>query len=169
MGVRWGYVTTGGPPSTAFAPIPARNSSAYSYKGAVVGQPGTQGVPVGLPDFGVTGQHVNGTLVRGGGAGYSQGSSTMPLVWYPQLYYQRSLRAPGQEGPFAQGVSIWSDNQMPIPATDPLGRAAVLAQPYLFLGQRDIPMPPAGAAPTSWWARLAQLVGFPGPFGGFGA
>lgn len=169
MSVRWGYVTTGAPPSTAFTPVPARNASAYAYKGAWNGQPGTQGVPAGLPEFGTSGQQVNGVHVRGGGAGYNQGSDTMPLVWYPQLGYQATLMNPGQEAGFAGGVSVWSDNQMPVPAASPLGRAAVLARPPVFLGQRDIPQPPSGQAPASWWARLARATGFTGPGGGYGA
>jgi hypothetical protein len=169
VGVRWGYVTTGVPPSTALTPVPARNASAYSYKGTTVGQPGTQGVPVGLPDFGQNGLQANGIRLRGGGAGYASGSDTMPLAWYPQLHYQSTLLAPGQASGYFGGASIWSDNQMPIPARDPLGKAAVLAIPPVFLGQRDIPQPPAGQPSTSWWARLAQATGFVGPRGGYGA
>lgn len=166
-GVRWGYVVPGAT-STALTPIPARNASAYAYKGAVTGQPGTQAVPAGLPDFGNQGLTVNGISVRGGGAGYASGSGTMPLAWYPQQYYQRTLLNPGQEASFAGGASIWSDNQMPVPAADPLGRAAILAQPPVFLGQRDIPQPVTGASSSSWWARLAQATGYvgPGSYGG---
>jgi hypothetical protein len=169
MGVRWGYGFTGGPPSTAFNPLPARNSSAYAYKGAVSGQPGTRAVPCGLPDFGTSGLQANGVRLRGGGAGYAMGSDTMPLAWYPQQYYQTQLLNPGQESSFAGGISIWSDNQMPVPARDPLGNAAVLAIPPVFLGQRDIPQPPPGQPSPSWWARLAQATGFAGPFGGYGS
>jgi len=161
---RWAYAVPGAT-CTALTPLPARNASAYSYKGAVVGQPGTQGVPCGLPE--VSGQSVNGARIRGGGAGYAQGSDTMPLVWYPQLYYQDRLLAPGQAASFAGGVSIWSDNQMPVPAADPLGRAAVLGLPPVFLGQRAIAQPPPGYPAPSWWARLARATGYVGP-GGYG-
>jgi hypothetical protein len=144
-------------------PMPARNASVYSYKSAVTGQPGTQGVPCGLPDFGTAGLAANGVRLRGGGAGYAMGSDTMPLVWYPQLYYQRTLLNPGSESSFAGGVSIWSDNQMPVPAADPLGRAAVLGMPPVFLGQQAIAQPPPGYSSPSWWARLAKATGYAGP------
>lgn len=157
MGVRWGYVAPGAT-STAHTPIPARNASAFSYKGGVEGQPGTRGIPCGLPDFGTAGLQVNGISVRGAGAGYAQGSGTMPLVWYPQQYYQRTLLNPGQESSFAGGVSIWSDNQMPVPVRSPFGRAAMLARPPVFLGQQDIRQPPAGASGGSWWRRAAQAA-----------
>ena len=156
-GVRWGYVAPGAT-STAFTPIPARNASAYMYKGEVTGQPGTQAVPCGLPEFGLQGMTVNGVSVRGGGAGYNQGSNLQPLAWYPQQYYQRTLLGPGQESSFAGGVSIWSDNQMPVPARSPFGRAAMLAKPPTFLGQRDIPQPRTGASTGPWWRRAAQAA-----------
>jgi hypothetical protein len=162
MSVRWGYVCTGAPPSTAFTPVPARNSSVFSYKGSLSGQPGTRGVPCGLPEFGQQGLQANGVRLRGGGAGYNAGSDTMPLVWYPQQYYQATLLAPGEEASFAGGVSIWSDNQMPVPAADPLGRAAVLAKPATFLGQYDIPQPQQGPKPA-WWKRVIQSSGYAGP------
>lgn len=161
--VRWAYAVPGAT-STAFTPVPTRTAAVYSYKGSVVGQPGTQAVPVALPDFGTAGLQANGARIRGG----TSGSDTQPLVWYPQLWYQASLRAPGQAPGWAGGVSIYSDNQMPVPAADPLGRAAVLARPPVFLGQNAIPQPPAGSPSPSWWARLAQRTGLVGAFGGYG-
>jgi len=166
VSVRWGYVTTGAPPSTAFTPIPARNSSAFSYKGSLEGQPGTRGVPCGLPEFGQQGLQANGVRLRGGGSGYNAGSDTMPLVWYPQQYYQSTLLAPGEAASFQGGVNIWSDNQMPVPARDALGRAAVLAKPPTFLGQRDVPQPRSSGT-SSWWSRLVKASGYAGP-GNFG-
>jgi len=165
MGVRWGYVTTGAPPTTAVAPLPAMTPAMISYKSAVAGQPGTQGVPAGLPDFGMNGLQANGVRLRGGGAGYNSGSDTMPLVWYPQLWYQRTLLNPGSRSSFAGGIRVWSDNQMPVPAASPLGVAAKLAMPPVFLGQRDIPQPPTGFRAPGWWQRLAQSAGFSGPGG----
>lgn len=162
---RWAYVVPGAT-CTAHTPVPARNASAYAYKGGVVGQPGTQAVPAGLPDFG-PGEVINGVPRRGGGAGYAMGSDTMPGVWYPQLWYQAGLLAPGEEASFAGGVSIYSDNQMPVPARDPFGRAAMLAAPPVFLGQKAIAQPPPGYSAPSWWARMARTTGYVGP-GGYG-
>jgi hypothetical protein len=114
--------------SSAFVPVPAATPAKISYKHAVTGQPGTQGIPVGPCEVSAS---VNGTVLQ---SGYSGGSGNMPPVFYPQLYFERSL----SEVP---PVSIYSDNQMPVPAVDPVGKAAVLAVPPRFLGQAQITQP----------------------------
>lgn len=124
------YVVPGAT-SGAFVPVPAATTAVVRYKMEVTGQPGTQAIPAGLADFGAGGQTVNGVSVRGAGAGYNQGSNTMPPVWYPQLYYERHLSEVPE-------VSIYSDNQMPVPAMDPRGVAARMARPPQFLGQQQV-------------------------------
>lgn len=163
--------TVPGAVSAAFAPVPAydgRGFGPWQGKSAVEGQPGTMGVPAGLPDFGDAGLSVNGQSVRGGGAGYAQGSGTLrSKAWYPSLYWARRLDGSTLTVP-GQGPSVYSDNQMPVPAADPLGRAAVLARPPRFLGQQDIPQPPPDRSPSqSWWAKIAERTGYVGP-GGYG-
>lgn len=161
-----------GATSTALTPVPAhdgRGCGPWSNTGSVSGQPGTQGVPTGLPDFGGNGLTVNGLPVRGGGAGYASGSGTMRAsVWYPQLYYLRRLDGSTLTNA-GQGPSVYSDNQLPVPAADPSGRAAVLARPPVFLGQNDLTNPPGSKGPR-WpsWSRLAERTGFvgPGAYGG---
>lgn len=123
-----------GATSSAFVPVPAATTAVVQFKMEVTGQPGTQGIPVGLTDFGEQGQVVNGIPVRGAGAGYNQGSGTMPPVWYPQLYYERRLSEVPE-------VSIYSDNQMPVPAADPRGVAGVMFRPPLWLGQAQVTQP----------------------------
>jgi hypothetical protein len=155
---RYAYVCPGAV-SLAFMPVPAsdgRGCGPWQTAGNVEGQPGTRAVPVGLPDFGTTGQVVNGATVRGAGGGYSQGSGTMPLAWYPSQYYLRRLDGATFTVP-GQGLAVWSDNQMPVPAADPVGRAAVLARPPVFVGQQ-----PAAKGP-GFFARLAQKTGYTGP------
>jgi hypothetical protein len=141
-----------GATSMAFTPVPAsdgRGDGPWSNSAATSGQPGTQGIPTGTPEFGTEGQVVNGISVRGAGAGYASGSGTMRAqVWYPSQYYQRrldgfSLNIPGG------GPSIYSDNMMPVPAATPFGRAAVLAKPPTFLGQRQVQQP-AGSKGPAW-------------------
>src|SRR6266702_2487422 len=128
--MRIAYTVPGAPPSTAFTPIPCVNASTLNYKGGVVGQPGTLGVPSPRPD--VPGNNdISGYPFAGG---YST-SGAMPPVFYPNLYYQATLEIPGAE---AAPVQIHSDNQMPVPANDPRGRAAVLAKPPKFLGTRQV-------------------------------
>lgn len=123
--------TVPGVNSTAFTPIPCINASTLNYKGGVVFQPGTQGITAPYP--GVS-YDQNGTRVN---SGYSGGSKNMPQVWYPQLGYQHTLDIPGAEV-ITGGMSIFSDNQMPIPARLPWGRAAVTGRPPQFLGSRQI-------------------------------
>jgi len=151
--------TCPGAVSMAFTPVPVsdgRGCGPWQVKGNVEGQPGTRAVPAGLPDFGHAGMTVNGATIRGGGAGYAQGSGTMPLAWYPSQYYLRALD--GSTMTVAgQGITIYSDNQMPVPAASPLGRAAVLARPPVFVGQQQ---PAKG---PGWLARLAKMTGYVGP------
>lgn len=154
---RIAYAQPGALPS-AFAPVPApdgRGFGPWSGKSAVHGQPGTQGVPAGLPDFGRDGQTVNGVSVRGGGAGYASGSGTMPGVWYPQLWYLDQLDGSTLVSGNTQTPSVYSDNQMPIPAADPRGRAALLARPPVFLGSRNLEQPKAATRWPSWLPTLS--------------
>lgn len=120
--------------SSAFVPVPAATTAKIAVHHGVSGQPGTRGIPVGPGEVSAS---VNGTVIR---SGYSGGSGTMPAVFYPQQYYERGL----SELP---PVSVYSDNQMPVPATDPVGKAAVLAVPPRFLGQAQIQ---AGKALPKW-------------------
>ena len=143
---------------TALTPVPAhdgRGCGPWANSQAVAGQPGTMGVPAGLPEFGDGGLQANGAHIRGGGAGYAQGSSTMPMVWYPSLYWLRGLTGTTLNVP-GQGPSIYSDNQMPVPAALPYGRAAVLARPPSFLGQQQVQQPAGSKGPAwpSWLARV---------------
>lgn len=163
--------TVPGAVSAAFTPVPAfdgRGTGPWANSEATRGQPGTMGVPAGLPDFGHDGATVNGLPVRGGGAGYAQGSGTMGGAWYPSLYWQDRLDGFTLNRP-GQAPAIYSDNQMPIPAADPLGRAATLSRPPVFLGQQQIWNPPGSKGPVfPGWGKIAQATGYvgPGSYGG---
>lgn len=135
--------TVPGATSTAFTPIPCINGSALAMKTGVAFQPGTQGVSAPYP--GVS-YDVNGTRLN---SGYSGGSKNMPQVFYPQLAYQRTLEIPGEET-ITGGMQIFSDNQMPIPARLPWGKAARLAKPPTFLGQKQIQQPRALPRWADW-------------------
>lgn len=155
---RIAYAQPGALPS-AFSPVPApdgRGFGPWQGKGAVRGQPGTMGVPTGLPDFGREGHVVNGHSVRGHGAGYAQGSGTMPPVWYPQLWYLDQLDGSTLVSGNTQTPSVYSDNQMPIPAADPRGRAAMLARPPVFLSRGNLEQPaPSGPRWPRWLPSLS--------------
>jgi hypothetical protein len=154
--------TAPGATCTAHTPVPAndgRNFGPYAGKDNVEGQPGTLGVPCGLPDFGNQGLVVNGVPVRGGGGGYAHGSGTMPLAWYPQLYYLRTLDGATLVNA-GQGPSVYSDNQMPVPARDPLGRAALMAAPPVFLGQAEVRGGKSvGSKGPRWpdWSKISRI------------
>lgn len=132
--------TVPGATSSAFVPVPAATTAKSAYKTLVTGQPGTQGVPAAPAEL--AGQ-VNGGPVR---SGYSGGTSMMPGVWYPQLWYSHGL------WPNSADVSIYSDNQLPVPAADPRGRAAVLARPPQFLGQSQLKQPKGMPRWANWLA-----------------
>jgi hypothetical protein len=128
----------------------------------VAGQPGTLGIHAGPPEF-RGGLEVNGGQVRGGGGGYAQGSSTMRSdLWYPSLYWQRHLSG-FTLNVSGQGPSIYSDNQMPVPAGVPAGRAAVMFRPATFLRQQQVEQPAgskghawASWSPKAWWRRAPR-------------
>lgn len=123
--------------SSAFVPVPAATTAVVAYKGDVTGRPGTQPVPAGQPELT---SFVNGLPVR---SGYSGGTTMMPPVWFPQEWYERHL----SETP---PVSVYSDNQMPVPANDPRGRAALMANRPQFLGQSQLRQPRALPKWSNW-------------------
>lgn len=129
--MRIAYVTPGAT-SSAFLPVPAINGSVLNYKGGVVGQPGTEGIPAPVPE--VFGNRDISAYPFAGG--YSN-SGSMPQVIYPNLYYQRTLDIPGADV-ISGGMSVQSDNQLPIPARTPAGRAALMSAPPRLLGQNQL-------------------------------
>jgi hypothetical protein len=159
-----------GATSTAFLPMPAKYAGTWmSYKQDVEGQPGTQGVPAPRD---LCGPGADGGVFLGGGP---SGSRNMPPRWYPTLYYLRQLPEPSlfPAGANYGGPSIYSDNQLPIPARgwggtsfaapgmgsrvamlqgDQMsgrGPGIVKGRGGIILGQNPISSTPA----TPWWAR----------------
>jgi hypothetical protein len=112
----------------AAVPFPGRTAQAYQSRGIIDGQPGTQAIPApgsGLP------QDTTPLAISGG---YHR-SSQVNNVWYPGIYYER----PGPDGYEHAPVSVLSDNQMPLPAVNPLGPAAVMQGRPRIGGQYQIP------------------------------
>lgn len=126
--------TVPGATSSAFTPIPCINGSALNYKGSVVGQPGTQGIPAPYPG---TFNDITPHEYTGG----QSESTAMPPVMYPQLWYQRTLDIPGAQVITGGMQVLTGENQMPIPARLPWGKAARLAKPATFLGQKQVQQP----------------------------
>ena len=124
------YSIPGVPPDpakgiTAFAPSynPPAASGAQSYKYAVVGRPGTHGIPVPARALNVEGHHI---------AQATQGtarSTDAPDAIYPNQYYQAfAAETPGGNAPRPRvynPTAPGATTLLPIPAED--GRAAYLA------------------------------------------
>ena len=152
-GVR--QVITGLPPqkgSTAFMPLRALTQSVMDVSTAqgtpedVTGQPGTQGIPAPYPAPGQLGVN-NGLDFLPSGLSASQ---YLPARWYPSLYYrqQHLFRSIG-------GVSVYSDNIMPIPAADPRGIPIGAQGPSAFAAYRGL-TPTQPARPNRWVRGLGQ-------------
>jgi hypothetical protein len=150
-------ILTGLPPqrgATAFMPLRAMTTAVMNISQAqgtpedVTGQPGTRGVPAPYPAPGQL------TIVDGVDA-YPSGLSAsqyMPPRWYPQLYYrpQHLARAIG-------GVSVYSDNLMPMPAVDPRGLPAGAIGPAAFAAGRGAAgTPTTPARPNKWVKGLGR-------------
>lgn len=107
-------------------------SGATAYKRRLVGQPGTQAIPVAptvpSPD--------QGDMAMMG----TSRSSDAPNVFYPNLYFVNGAdEYPGAGMP----ISVYSDNLMPVPAVDPRGIPSTQFKPVnngrRRGGQQEIP------------------------------
>jgi hypothetical protein len=113
---RYAITSLGPAEQLGAAQIPLRAHSAMSYasRGVIDGQPGTLPIPAPPPPLpqdltGLSQSHLHR-------------SSDAPNVWYPGIYYEaNSPDAPAEHAP----VSVFSDNQMPVPAVNPLGIPSV--------------------------------------------
>jgi len=120
-------------PGTWMLPVPAAGASSYQSWGTLMGQPGT--MPIEAPDPASIPPGNLPTLGRGNTAGWPRRKSSSrdaPGFWLPAIYYQRPLANPA----LAPNVSVVSDNQLPVPAIDPRGRPAVMAQRPPRIGGR---------------------------------
>ena len=138
--------------STAFMPLRAITQSGMSVELAqgtpegIEGQPGTQGIPAPYPAPGQVAV-VSGVDYLPSGLSASQ---YMPARWYPSLYYRRQhlSRSIG-------GVSVYSDNLLPLPAKDPRGIPAGAIGPSAFAAYRGL-TPTSPARPNKWVIGLGQ-------------
>jgi hypothetical protein len=96
-------------------PVRSRGASDYASRGIINGSPGTAAIPAPPPPM------PQDNTALGIIGGYHR-SSQAPNVWYPVIYYQDNTTDPPEHAP----VSVLSDNQMPMPALNPLGPPAVM-------------------------------------------
>ena len=115
-------------------------SGAQQYKDGVTGQPGTQAIPVAASS-------VPQDRTAHAMMGLSRAPDARDVI-YPNLYYARPQADywPGAGMP----VSLVSDNLMPVPAADPRGVPARLAQPVVQRGSRQIRQNPALPVWPGW-------------------
>lgn len=131
-------ITTLGPAARlggAILPVPARDARAYQTWGTVFGAPGTVPIPAPLP-AGTPQFYAFTALHR---------SSDAPPWWRPAIYFQRLVNAT------RPNVSVYSDNQMPVPARTGSGRPAVMLRRPTFLRQRQVGA--VNGIPTFPWIR----------------
>jgi hypothetical protein len=107
----------------ALLPVPAALGQAYQSWGPVSGGPG---VAVPAPGPGAVPQSYPFQALHK--------SSQAPDMIRPGQYYQTRLPAPPD-------VSVFSDNQMPVPALVPGRTPAIMAKHPVFLGQQQIGQP----------------------------
>jgi hypothetical protein len=113
----------------AALPVPAKLSVAAWSSGRIIGSPGTDAIPSPRP-AGVP----QGITHRTAGAGY-RGSEQAPELWFPSVYYY------GRDSMSHAPVSVFSDNQMPMPAIDPKRLPAQMQVRPVFLRQTQVQQP----------------------------
>lgn len=118
------------PLGSVMTPTMTRTYAGWSSRGQIYGQPGTQAVPVSGPA--AVRQDVNSLAAMG----VSQ-SSSAPNVIYPPIYFEASPPQDKEKFP----CSVFSDDQMPVPALRP--QNVLRFNPYRSRkgGQRQVTQP----------------------------
>lgn len=112
-------------------PIPAAGAQSFQSRGPVYGSPGTTRIPAPAPL-----PWTDSSLAAYANAG-NIGEPSMKFAWWtPGLYWVR-IPENGSRSP----VSVFSDNQMPVPAVDPRGRPGVVMPGPIMLGQTQVANP----------------------------
>jgi hypothetical protein len=123
--------TKGVPPlGTVMTPSMTRTYAGWSSRGQIYGQPGTRAIPIADP--GVHHRSVNDLTSVG-----SSFSTQSPDVIFPPLYWEAAPPLEKEKFP----ASVFSDNQMPVPAVRPGN--VIKAKPYAprLGGQRQVYQP----------------------------
>lgn len=118
------------PLGSVLTPTMTRPYGAWSSNGVIAGHPGTRGIPVEDP-AGIR-EDVNSLAAVG-----QFSSAAAPNVIYPSLYWEADT--PGNKEKFPG--SVFSDNQMPVPAT--AARKLYLFSPFRTRkgGQKQVVQP----------------------------
>lgn len=136
--------TNGVPPlGTVLTPHLTRTYSGWSSRGRIHGAPGTQTIPA--PDPPAIREGINSLAAVG-----QFSTLNAPNAIYPAIYYENDAPADKEKFP----ASVFSDNQMPVPALRPGHR--VSAKPYVARhgGQAQVVQPQVIQRFPKWAGRL---------------
>lgn len=124
---------TAPPVGAALTPSLTRTYAGWSSRGRIFGQPGTMRIPAPKP----AGVPV-GDLVAMASVGVLSDPRT-PDWWFPPIYFENDRPTDKEKFP----ASVYSDNQMPIPASRPPN--TLVFSPYIprHGGQRQVAQPQA--------------------------
>ena len=111
----------------ALVPVPAKDAGGWQARGLISGSPGVR--PIAAPRPGGVPQDKTGLA----NTGYHR-SSDAPPFFRPSVYF---VCGPQVHAP----VSVLSDNQMPVPATNPLLLPAVVMPGPVLTGQKQVRQP----------------------------
>lgn len=112
---------------SALLPVPATDAQAFQGRGVIYGGPRTP-IPGPAPIPGIDREKV--ALAQDGNIGLPSSDFN---AWAPSVYYT-VRRTPLH-------VSVFSDNQMPVPAIDPRGKPAVMMPGPVMLNQFQVSNP----------------------------
>jgi hypothetical protein len=113
----------------AALPVPAKMAQAYQSHGRIHGSPGIEAIPSPRPAAvpqGIAYRNTGSPLFA---------SEKAPAVWFPGVYYY------GTDSVSRAPVSVISDNQMPMPAVDPMREPSIQLRRPTFLGQTQVQQP----------------------------
>ena len=127
------------PLGSVLTPTMVRNAQGWSSRGKVVGRPGTVGIPVSDPA--AVREDVNSLATVG-----QFSTSCAPNVIFPGQYWEADSPEDKEKFP----ASVFSDNQMPVPANRPGNY--VVARPYKARlgGQRQVVQPQVVQRWAAW-------------------
>jgi len=114
----------------ALIPVPAHDAGAWEFRGAVVGSPGTTRIPAPA-NSALNG--IDRNPVAQAQTGWIGLPSSDFSYWRPSIYIQFPRSR--------VNVSVFSDNQMPVPAIDPRGLPAVAMPGPVMLNHFQVPNP----------------------------
>lgn len=118
------------PMGAALTPPMTRTYAGWSSRGKVHGAPGTQGIPAPGP----AATPVNPVAQASVGTFYSD---CAPNVIFPALYWENDAPSGKEKFP----ASVFSDNQMPVPAVAPRNYYTINAYKARRGGQRQVVQP----------------------------